>query len=259
MGEKNVGRFVWFDLMVPDAGAAKEFYGNVIGWTTRPFGDGSSGYEMWTVDGDNSIGGVIAFTEETKQAGMPPHWLGYVSVEDVDATVAKAQQLGGNVMKPADDIPEVGRFAIITDPQGAAIAIYGSAHDFDKLPDDMPPKHVGWSELATDDWRAAKDFYAKLFGWVESDTMDMGDGNMYSMFKVEGMGSSMGGMFDRPKEMPVSAWLYYIEVEDLDATIEKVKAGGGQIVNGPMEVPGGSRIAQCVDPQGAMFALHSKG
>ncbi|NIR74645.1 MAG: VOC family protein [Gemmatimonadetes bacterium] len=86
--------------------------------------------------------------------------------------------------------------------------------------------------------------------------MDMGEGNMYQMF--HGGAHPLGGMFDRPDEMPGQpGWLLYIMVDDVNESVEEVKKLGGQILNGPMEVPGGDLIAQCVDPQGAAFAIHS--
>lgn len=211
----------------------------------------------WT-NGETPLGGSMNLSEDAKKAGAPPHWLAYVLVVDVDATVDRAKGLGGNVMVPAMDIPTVGRFAVITDPQGAFIAVYTPAGE--------PPGHDGppqtgefsWHELATSDWKAAWAFYEALFGWEKGDAMDMGAMGIYQMYKKKGSEMPLGGVFDKPAEMPGPPfWLYYVRVDDADASAKRVEELGGKILNGPMDVPGGDRIVQCMDPQGAVFALHS--
>jgi predicted enzyme related to lactoylglutathione lyase len=113
-----------------------------------------------------------------------------------------------------------------------------------------------WHELATTDHSAAFEFYQALFGWNKTESMDMGPMGIYQMYGRGEM--TLGGMFNKSEDMPgPSAWLLYIEVEDVDHTARKVQELGGKILNGPMEVPGGGRIAQCMDPQGAAFAIHS--
>jgi hypothetical protein len=185
----------------------------------------------------------------------PPHWIAYLSTPDADGTVARAQELGATVVWGPMDIPTVGRVAGLADPYGGAMfAVHqaeGEVHGHDD------PASVGefsWHELTSDDPEAAWDFYADLFGWSKTDAMDMGEMGVYQMF---GRGAHpVGAVFRRPPEMPVSNWLLYVRVAALDAALERVRAHGGQVLHGPMEVPGGDRIAQCMDPQGAMFALH---
>ncbi len=249
------GRFVWYDLNTEDLDNAKAFYKSVAGWTTVPFEGGPMPYDMWAV-GENTIGGSMPLAEEAKKMGAPPHWLAYVAVEDIDATTARVGELGGTVFVPPTEIPNVGKFSVIADPQGAVIAPFQPAGEMNPPQGEIPVGFFSWHELATSDWKAARAFYAEVFGWVDSDAMDMGDGNMYQMYKADGMEFALGGMFNKPAEMPVSAWLYYIKVADLDAAVATTKELGGKVVNGPMEVPGGSRVCQCIDPQGAMFALH---
>jgi len=113
-----------------------------------------------------------------------------------------------------------------------------------------------WRELATTDWEAAWAFYSELFGWQEADRMDMGEAGIYQMFHRGAQ--PLGGFYNRPPEMPVSAWLNYVRVPDAFAAAKKVTELGGTVLNGPMEVPGGGFIAQCLDPQGAAFAVHSE-
>jgi predicted enzyme related to lactoylglutathione lyase len=251
------GRFVWYDLMTTDTTAAKAFYNQLIGWGTQPWNGGDMPYTMWTA-GDTPIGGVMELSKEASDAGAPPHWLAYIAVTDVDETCTRASELGASVLHPATDIEGAGCFAVLQDPQGAPFAVYTS----DTLASDAPePAGVGqfsWHELATTDFEAGSAFYGDLFGWEAKEDMDMGDGWMYRIYG-EKNSFPLGGMFTKPKEMPgPPMWLYYVSVPSVDAVVDRVKELGGKILNGPMEVPGGDRIAQCMDPQGAVFALHSK-
>ncbi|HXV60153.1 MAG TPA: VOC family protein [Vicinamibacteria bacterium] len=250
------GRFCWYDLMTTDPGAAQAFYKKLVGWGTVTQEFGGQPYTMWTV-GENPIGGVNALPEDARKAGAPPHWLAYVLTSDVDERLAKAKELGAKIKVPATDIPEVGRFGVFTDPQGALIAIYAPASE---SPGDASPAKLGefsWHELATTNPESAFSFYQKLFGWEKTEAMDMGEAGMYQMYKQKGGEFPLGGIFKKPDEMPgPPAWLYYARVKDVHKGVETVKQLGGQILNGPMEVPGGDFIAQCLDPQGAAFAIH---
>jgi predicted enzyme related to lactoylglutathione lyase len=248
------GRFVWYDLMTTDPSAAADFYTKIAGWGTQPWEGSPTPYTMWTVE-NAPLGGVMRMPEVVGE--MPPHWIGYVAVSNVDETAAQAEALGGKVLSAPMDIPEVGRFAVISDPQGAAIAIFTSKGD---TPGHEGVPNVGefsWHELTTTDHQSAYDFYQKLFGWDKTGDFDMGEAGMYQMY---GRGEvPLGGMWTKPADMPMPPnWLYYIRVANADEAAERVKALGGQVLNGPMEVPGGDRIAQCLDPQGAAFAVHSR-
>ncbi len=248
------GRFVWYELLANDTAAAAGFYPGVIGWTTQQWKTppGTPPYTMWQ-NGANAIGGMMTLPPEAKAAGAPSHWVGYVSVPDTDAAFKQATGLGAMTLMAPFDIPEVGRAAVIKDPQGAVLSLFrpsmaGSGN--------LPPRGVGnvsWHELATDDASKAWTFYETMFGWKKGDAMDMGPMGIYQIFTIDGV--PMGAMFNRPPQIPVSNWLYYFQVEDLDRAVERAKQGGGKILNGPMDVPGG-RIAQCMDPQGAAFAMH---
>lgn len=250
------GRFVWYDLMTTDTDAAKSFYTKLIGWGTEEW-DGPMPYTMWTHK-KVSLGGVNALPEEAKKAGAPPHWLGYVHTSDVDKTVAAATDNQGKVMVPAQDIPTVGRFAVLNDPQGAMFAVFTPGGDAPGNPGAPEIGEFSWHELATTDYENAWGFYETLFGWQKLDAMDMGEAGMYQMFTRKGSEIPMGGMYNKPKEMPgPPAWLFYARVKDVNKSVDTVKKLGGQILNGPMEVPGGDQIVQCLDPQGAAFALHS--
>ena len=239
-------------ISTPDAPAAIAFYAEVIGWTTQPFGEGGH-YTMW-VAAQGPLGGVVALGPEAQALGAPPHWMGHVQVADVDAVVARAAELGGRVYKAPTAIPGVGRFAVLGDPQGAVLSAFQPsrvmvAHDASQSGE------FCWSELHTSDSAAGFAFYAALFGWTVLQEMPVGPLGTYRIFGVGGR--SLGGMMTTPPGAPMPPmWLHYVNLTGLDAAIARAERLGAKLMNGPMEVPGGARIAQLVDPQGAPFALH---
>lgn len=249
------GRFVWYELMTTDVDAARAFYTEIVGWKTTSVPE--MDYEMWDA-GDQQVGGLMKLTDEARAQGVPPNWLAFVQVEDIDATVKKAERLGAKVVVPGTDIPNIGRFAVLADPQGAVFALYRSNTPHDTSPNPRKVGHFGWAELNTTDWEAAWRFYAELFGWKNTETMDMGpEFGPYFMFGVD-QGESLGAMSNAAgmMKMPPS-WLHYVRVPDVDAAVKQIEQKGGKVLNGPMDVPGGDRVAQCMDPQGAMFAIFS--
>jgi len=248
-------RFVWYELLTTDPDAAKAFYGDVAGWTAQDVPMPGMTYTLLNV-GDQQVGGLMATPPDALAMGVPPCWTGYVGVDDVDAAAGKAAGLGGSVQRPPDDIPGVGRFAIVADPQGAVFALF---HSDQAAPEWAPPGtlgHFGWHELYADDVDKAFDFYAAMFGWRKDTAMDMGPAGTYQLF---GIGERVcGGIMKRPAAFPGCAWLYYVNVPDIDVAVARVKTGGGQIHNGPEQVPGGDWIVQAQDPQAAQFALLGK-
>lgn len=252
------GRFVWYELMTKDPEAAKSFYTTLAGWGTEDWEGAGQPYTMWT-QREQPLGGVMTLPDEAAKAGAPPHWMGYVSTPNVDETISQATSLGAQVPAPPMDIPTVGRFAVLADPQGAVIAVYTSASESPRGGAQPEEGQFSWHELATTDYEAAFTFYRSVFGWEKTEAMDMGEAGIYLMYKEAGGAAPLGGIFNKPKEMPgPPAWLYYIMVDDAQSKAEQVKKLGGRILNGPMEVPGGDWIVQCLDPQGAAFALHSR-
>ncbi|MBI4956197.1 MAG: VOC family protein [Myxococcales bacterium] len=252
MGNASDGNFVWYEHLATDPKAAIAFYSEVVGWKTQPFGEGSD-YLMW-VGTEGPLGGVMKLPDEAAKMGAPPHWMANVQVADVDATLALVKKLGGKVYKEPEDIPTVGRFAVIADPQGAVLSVFRPSSPM-ALHDATKPGEFCWSELMTSDSAAAFEFYAPILGWKMLQEMDMGPMGTYRIF---GLGETMlGGMMTTPKGAPMPPmWLYYTETDDLDAAIARATKRGAKVMNGPMEVPGGARIAQFMDPQGAAFALH---
>jgi predicted enzyme related to lactoylglutathione lyase len=253
----GTGRFIWYELMTKDVEAAKAFYTGALGWSTEEW-PGETPYTVLKA-GETGIGGIMALPPELEEAGVPPHWVGYVYVEDVDAATDRARELGGAIRLPGTDIPEVGRFAVIADPQGAVLNImHPTGPDQDR--DMRHVGDVGWHELNTTDSESALGFYGELFGWALADTMDMGEQGLYRIFRHpdDPADPGLGGMSDLALHMGAPPhWLYYINVAGIDAALDRIRSGGGAVLNGPMDVPGG-RIGQCQDPQGGYFAVFAQ-
>ena len=254
------GKFFWYELMTSDPEAAIRFYGDVVGWTTKVFGDDLTGDPYHVVSASaGQMGGIMAIPAELKDHGMRPWWGGYIGATDVDADVQRLTTAGGSVKRAPEDIPGVGRFAVMADPGGAIFMLLkGSSPEGMEAPPPMANGHVGWHELYSGNFDADLAFYTSQFGWGKGEAMDMGEMGSYRLFSqsgATGFNSMAGGIMALPKEMPMPLWLFYFVVPDIDAATEKVKAGGGTVLNGPMEVPGGAWIIQATDPQGAMFAL----
>lgn len=205
--------------------------------------------------GERGMGGLMKLPQEACDQGARPNWVGYIAVDDVDGHVARVVQAGGHVHRAAADIPGVGRFALVADPQGAVFVLFkGSSTEALEPAAAGTPGHTGWHELYANDHEKAFAFYEQLFGWAKCDAVDMGPMGVYQLFATGG-NVAVGGMMNRPPNIPMPCWLYYFNVADIKATLETVKHRAGQVLNGPMQVPGGSWIAQCMDPQGAVFAV----
>jgi hypothetical protein len=242
------GRFVWHELWTPNPAGAHEFYSQLIGWSTREWEHDPS-YSLF-VGPNGPIGGA-----ETRKAGTP-QWLPYVGVPDVDAAAATATRLGGRAQTPPTDLPNGGRHAVLVDPQGATFGVHSSETE----PGPEVPAAVGelsWHELATNTApETAFAFYATLFGWDEMSRFDMGPMGTYLIFGRNG--AQLGGMFDKAAAGKPGAayWLGYVRVDDLEGAVERARAARGSVLQEPMDVPGGDRIAQIMDPHGAFVALH---
>ena len=251
------GAFVWYELMTTDPAAAAAFYCKVVGWTAADSTMPGMNYTLVSA-GPDQVGGIMAIPDEARKMGATPGWEGYIAVADVDAAAARIIAAGGKVHHPPDDIPGIGRFAVVADPHGATFTLFRGAPG-DEAPTGEPSAsgHVGWHELHAGDGAAAFAFYAGQFGWEKHEAMDMGPAGSYQMFGVAGSAKdkSLGGMMTKMPETPRPHWLYYINVDAIDAAVERINGAGGKVVNGPMEVPGGSWIVNALDPQGALFAL----
>ena len=241
--------------MTTDAAAAAAFYSDVVGWGTLDASLPGMTYTLFAI-GEVSVSGLMALPEDAAKTGTKPRWTGYVGVHDVDATAGRVRQLGGTVPVPPTDIPGISRFSVVADPQMAALALVKWLRPRQELSAALDaPGRVGWHELVTTDFEAALAFYSELFAWQKADAVVDATGT-YQMFSAGGQ--TIGGTFNRIPADLGSFWLYYFNVDDIDAAGRRVQAAGGQIVDGPFEVPGGGWVAQCLDPQDALFALVGK-
>ncbi|HXT17030.1 MAG TPA: VOC family protein [Gemmatimonadaceae bacterium] len=248
------GRFSWNELMTSNTDAAKKFYSEVVGWTTKDWGDGAMDYTLFS-NGDIPVAGLMKIPPEAAAMGAPPSWSAYVEVSDVDATIEQATKLGASMLGPAQSVQGVGRFAMMRDPQGIAFAIVTSENPLS--PEGDPQAfEFSWHELSTTDAAAAFAFYNALFGWEKTGEFDMGPMGVYQMY---GRGRFIyGGMMNATPGAP-HHWLHYARVPDsADAAAERAGKAGGTVILPPMDVPGGDRVAVVIDPQGAGFGIHFK-
>jgi predicted enzyme related to lactoylglutathione lyase len=250
-------RFVWYDLLTTDLDAAKAFYGDVVGFTQAPSGLPGPRYDL-VMAGGQPIGGALQITDEMAGMGVKPGWLGHIAVEDIDAALVKLTSLGGAVHRGKTEIPGIGWFAVVADPQGAGFHLFQTHPDRPLQTD--PPKgtvgKVGWRELMAGDWKKALEFYQAMFGWKTNEAMDMGPMGTYQLWRAYGNDAD-GGMMTKPDGAPGPMWNYYFLVQGAEAAAGRIKAGGGQVLMGPTEVPGGGWVLNAVDPQGALFSLLS--
>jgi predicted enzyme related to lactoylglutathione lyase len=248
------GKFLWHELMTTDPAAAERFYGNVVGWKSANY-ENDPNYKTWMAGGQ-ARGGLMAQRVEGG-TGPKPQWFNYIGTPNVDETVRQAVELGGRVMRPAWDIPQVGRIAFLTDPQGAPFALLAPLPREGSLPDPNELGSFSWHELLSTNWQVAWDFYSKLFGWQKTRSMDMGELGTYQMFGQDGV--TYGGMFTKSSATPgPPLWIAYSNVPDAKRAADAISKSGGMIMNGPMDVPDGGSIVTAADPQGAVFAVFSK-
>jgi predicted enzyme related to lactoylglutathione lyase len=240
------GSFGWYELSTSDPAAAEAFYKSVVGWGSESF-PGEMPYTILTASGQG-----VAGLSGPPPGGQPSGWTGYVMVDDADATAESIKQAGGAVHYGPDDIPGVGRFAVCADPQGVAFNIMKPGEMERQYPEPRSVGTIGWHELHTTDWEKAFGFYSGQFGWAKAQAMDMGPMGTYQLFSDNGV--DVGAMFNSPN-MPKPIWLFYFRTDSIEAAIERLKSGGGQVLEGPHEVPGNDWIVQAMDPQGFMFAL----
>ena len=238
-----VGKFVWHENNSTDAKKAQDFYTQLLGWDIEVFKPGEMDYGMIKAGGQTH-GGF-----GTAQGGAPSHWIGHVLVEDLDETLRRIEAAGGKIVAGPMDIPDVGRMAIITDPQGAVLSAFQPASD------EMPVSEgtFVWDELHTSDVDGAKSFYGEVFGWTAQDR-DMGP-MTYTMFKRAGDVDVAGCMALEEGMQAPPHWLPYIYANDIDATTAKAKELGATIFVEPADIPDVGRFSVLQDPVGAIFGL----
>ncbi|HEX2568630.1 MAG TPA: VOC family protein [Polyangia bacterium] len=242
------GTFVWHELMTKNPDAALKFYSELFGWKYKTGDMGPMKYHEIMV-GDRPIGGITG----TMAPEQPSAWNAYVTVPNVDAAVEKATRQGGKVLVPPMDIPNTGRFAMLADPSGAAIAPFTYTMEEQSKPGALgEPGTFIWNELMTADPQGVQGFYKETFGWSMR-AQDMGPMGTYHLFASGG--KDVAGMMKKPAELPVSFWLYYVAVTDVDAAHKKALSLGATETMAPMEAPGVGRFAGFIDPTGAALSL----
>lgn len=251
----GTGDFVWHELRTTDAKGAEDFYTHVVGWRAKNSGDpGGIPYTLLSVD-DRNTAGLMQLTPQMLEGGMRPAWVGFIGVDDVDAYARRVEQAGGKLHCPPQDIPTIGRFASVEDPQGAAFLLFkGSLEYAPPRPPAGAPGTVGWNELSANDEQSAWSFYSGMFGWAVDSTMDMGPNGIYRIFNNGG--APIGAMMTRDaKSTAIPFWLFYFHVEDIDQAATRIKEKNGQLLMGPHQVPGDMWIIVGRDPQEATFAV----
>lgn len=254
------GKPCWYELGTRDLAAATAFYGDVLGWQVSDSGMAGFTYLLARA-GDQMIAGMMSLDDIPGE--VPPYWLIYFGVDDCDAVAAQAVAAGGQVLKPSEDVPGTGRFAVLADPQGAVFGVLQpdmgqmSAEDIARAEaggpfDPSRSGHGHWQDLSSTDPIAGFAFYAALFGWTKGDAVPMQHGGAYQLFRqndrdIGGISQLMAG--------PMPYWLAYFGVDSVGAAVMRIEAGGGVLRHGPVEVPGGDVIAIATDPQGAAFAV----
>ena len=253
MASSQHGAWVWYELMTSDPAAAAAFYGDVVGWQARDAGYPDMAYTLFSWQ-ERDVCGMMQMPAESRAAGMPAHWVGYIAVDDVDASAADLAHKGGTVHRAPDDIPGIGRFSVVADPSGAPFVLFHPS--LASRPATTPGVgDFGWHELMADEPDAAFAFYADLFGWTKAHAIDMGPMGVYQIF-AHGE-RPVGGIMKKPADMPAARWRYYTRVDEIEAAIGKLDKAGGTVVSGPHEVPGDDWVVHATDAQGARFALVS--
>jgi predicted enzyme related to lactoylglutathione lyase len=249
------GRFVWYELATTDADSAKAFYAGVMGWGTRDMSIPGTNYTLFTVR-EAPVSGLIHLPDEARRRGARPRWLGYVGVDDVDATADRIKHLGGAVLVPPTNVLDVSRFAVVADPQMATFGlITWSESGQERQTERTAPGRVGWHELLAADREKALSFYGAALGWQRA-AATKGRMGTYQLFSAGS--ETVGGIVTKPRTVSVPSWVYYFNVDDIDVKVKRVADAGGHVVEGPIEIPSGSWVVHCTDPQSAMFALVGK-
>ena len=251
------GSWIWYELMTPDPEGAKAFYDKVMGWTMSTGHGVDTDYGFIARADGGMTGGVLRLSKEMADHGAHPCWIGYIGVDNVDAAVTAAEAKGGKCLMPARDVPMAGRIAMMADPDGASYYVMTPT----------PPPGGGestafsytlvgscsWNELCAGNQASAIDHYTSLYGWDLPEPMDMGPMGKYQFINHDGGG--IGAIMQKMPQTPMPVWFHYFRVASIEAAKAVIEASGGQVINGPMQVPGDDWIVQGMDPQGAMFSL----
>ncbi len=250
---RTTAPFIWYELLTTDHTAAFEFYSRVLGWTLAKNPFTSPEYAIVNT-GQFNVGGLMTLPKEACAAGARPCWMTYLGVDDVEATAARVVAKGGKVTRAPADIPGVGRWAMLADPQGAMFIVMKpvSSEPLPVVPEGTPGT-VGWRELHADNGAQAFAWYSEQFGWSKAGEVAMGPMGVYQLFSTGD--KPVGGMMNKMPDTPKPFWTFYFNVDRLDAAVDRVNAAGGTVLLAQHEVPGPMWIAYLADPQGATFGL----
>jgi predicted enzyme related to lactoylglutathione lyase len=254
MAAYSEGEFCWYELGTRDISAAIKFYTELMNWETQSQKMGEFGiYYVFQLEGQDVGGGYDM--GGPMFAGVPPHWMPYVWVDDVDVTAAEVTELGGKTVAPPMDVPNVGRMAYVQDPQGANFSIF-RGHEHQGAARLSPkPGTFSWTELLTTNAAAARPFYCQLLGWTFAE-VPMGEGRIYTVFQVGGKPSAgMMGMSGPMFEGVPPHWMSYLSVADCDASMARAKELGAKVLLPLQDIPGTGRFSVLQDPTGAVFAI----
>ncbi|MDF2691674.1 MAG: glyoxalase [Labilithrix sp.] len=249
------GSFSWIELATTEPAKAKSFYSELFGWT---YDDNPAGpdmvYSMAKVDG-HYVAGLFGMGKETA-AAMPPSWSSFVTVDDVDAAAKKVIANGGKVLKEPFDVFDAGRMAVVQDPAGGTLSLWQANKHIGSGVKNVPGS-LCWNELYSTNADVARTFYTSTFGW-QAEAVDMGPMGTYTLFKLPGETSNIGGMMPMPPNMAgvPSYWTPYIDVADCDASTKKLTELGGEVLMPPTDIPDIGRFSIVKDPLGAVFALY---
>lgn len=254
------GEFIWYELLTNDCDAAIKIYGSILGWQTRESIQQHVDYRICRMEDDDAgeahdVCGLLQLTDGMIKDGVKPVWLGYIGVEDVDQSASDIVAAGGSTQMPPTSIANIGRLAMVTDPQGVPFYVMRGLSNKNSLAfaSDRPRiGHCAWNELITSDPESAKAFYFNAFGWTKDGEMDIGPMGSYEFIRHNGI---IGAIMPKPKEMKTPIWHYYFRCADIGRAAKTITELGGHIEFGPDEIPGGDFILKGIDPQGALFAL----
>jgi len=246
------GEFSWVDLMARDLSAAKGFYAAYFGWTPEDQNtQGGPPYVIFKKNG-KGVAGAGQMPPDMMEQGIPAVWNSYINVDDLDATLKKAEELGGAVTMPAMQVMDAGRMAGIQDPTGAQVFLWQKGTHFGA--ELVNETHCfGWNELATRDIEVAMKFFGALFGWEYETTEN--PMTRYEMIQLAGRGN--GGMIQMTEQwgdIPPN-WIVYFTVEDINAATEKLASLGGTVHVPPFVAGEVGQISVVADPQDAVFSV----
>jgi uncharacterized protein len=245
------GNFAWRHVMAEDPRAAEEFYTSVIGWTASDARIADRSYRLLSA-GSAPVAWITPIPDDVRALGARPCWMNYIGVDDVDDAARRVDAAEGKILYQPSDIPGAGRFAVAADPHGASFILFKPSLEPERAAQTAPGQ-AGWHELHAGDGPDAFNFYSSLFGWTKSDAIDMGAMGVYQIFAIDGV--QAGAVMTKMPQTPAPFWMTYFNVDSIDAATARLKEAEGEIINGPMEVPGHRWIVQGLDPQGAAFAM----